>query len=426
MKSMGIPGASKISLLGSAVTAPWAGLLKRLLDIVDMLAKWNEAIIERLYCETNGEVDKPFPVVGDILAIYLVADRLYSGSPQGWYVVSARQLKRPIGTNFYCYAQFHPDIIPIPDLTVPWKGPIDPWIFREKLSLRPIWVRLTTSETNGCSYYNLSDWMKAKRSIHDQAVPGRKAPALSPAKSRPSKRNKRPSKSITPAAHRPSQSSSKKVVRRSWVTQSMPDRKKRRKLDEYVYCTSDSESSSDDNRESIRAIAISLGPILTTGKVQSGFSSGLASTTASVGSTPRAPAKRGADVSSSSVGTMPKYMEEAGWVTLRESTQQELLSLLGAKGDAGASWLVDLSFRLEQAAVFAKCLRNKDRYEGLARAVGGILKRFECLSDAIETLVPVDDVLRAHLEQTETESFTNDVERLTVTLAEHESPFAFL
>jgi hypothetical protein len=120
-------------------------------------------------------------------------------------------------------------------------------------------------------------------------------------------------------------------------------------------------------------------------------------------------------------------MEEAGWVALRESTQQELLGLLSTKNGSAAEWLVELSFRLEQLAVFNKCMRSQDRYEGISRTVGGILKHFECLSDAIETLIPVDDELRAHLEETETQAFTNEVETLSVALADNfESPFAFI
>ena len=388
-----------------------------------MLADWNERIIERLYCETGGEVDKPFPVVGDILAVYMMADRLFEGSPQGWYVVTARQLKKSSGSNFYCYSQFQADIIPIPDNAVPWKGQIDPWLLRSKLSSRPIWVRLSSTEDNGCSYYNLSDWIRAKRTMYDQRSKVRSTPQVqkrtffSPAKTRSRKRTS------TPPA-------SKKTVKRAWRTLSVPrtvqQRKRRKRLDEYVYCDSESLSSSDEDVEPISKLALSLGPILMTGKVHAVCNSGSASTAASAGSTPRPPSKRITE-SSGSLASMPKYMEEAGWVALRESTQQELLGLLSTKNGSAAEWLVELSFRLEQLAVFNKCMRSQDRYEGISRTVGGILKHFECLSDAIETLIPVDDDLRAHLEETETQAFTNEAETLSVALADNfESPFAFI
>ena len=142
-----------------------------MLSIIDALASWSEDIIERLYVKTGGQVDKPFPTRGDILGIHMVANRLYKGSPQGWFIVTARRLQRSktlTRGSFWCYCVFLADIPPIPDLAVPWKGSIDVWTMRDKLSDRPQWIRLTDHEEDGCSYYNLSDWIRAKRSQNDK------------------------------------------------------------------------------------------------------------------------------------------------------------------------------------------------------------------------------------------------------------------
>ena len=62
--------------------------------------------------------------------------------------------------------------------------------------------------------------------------------------------------------------------------------------------------------------------------------------------------------------------------------------------DRNETWTMEVSNRLEEEALFQKCMRNRDRYEGLSRAVLGIIERFESILDSIEMLIAIGPDLR--------------------------------
>lgn len=380
-------------VVAKPVTHSWGPHLVRMLNIVDILARWNAKVVEYLYLATNGQVDKPFPAVGDILAVYLLEGRLFKASPQGWFIITAKQFKASDIKKqpyFWCQAQFHPDIPPVPDFASPWEGVCDQTEVRRRLIGRSIWVRLCATEIDGCSYYNLSDWIKTKRSLYDdKAVRKSTSPQvklLSPTRLTPTVRKRR----------RPRTSSSS----------------------EYIMAISESSSSTESEAEELLSprLALSACPPLfamTTGKMSHGSSLDNTSCSTTASSTANTPRRRtrltdttgyaqgveGALVPVTTVAHTPRYMQHEEWVSLREECQKTILSVLMTKLvtlDA-EPWLIDLSHRLETEAVLTKCQRNRDRYVGLSRAVQGILKQFDRLLDSVETLISVDETLRTQL-----------------------------
>jgi hypothetical protein len=343
-----------------------------MLSVVDPVAYWNERIIEKLYLQTGGQVDKPFPAVGDLLCIYLLEGRLYPGSPQNWFIVFAKRLQKPApkSQNFWCQCDFNPDILPLPDIAVPWRKAFDPWVLRDKVTSRPTWIRLNTDEKHGCSYYNLSDWIKTKRSIYD-AVKVPPTPLKKP------KRNHTNKTLRTPASTRRN--------RRRCV----------RNKDEYLYAESESSSDSDvefpDEPITVGTMHTSswLPTLLTTGKMSSGDTISMSTTAnSSLSSTPRTKRK-----------TAEVVIGYPMWAPLREETQQTILSVIIGKNAELAEevWLAPLVQQIEEEAIFEKSGLNQDRYEGVCRAVLGIIQRFDCFADAVETLVTVSEDLREDL-----------------------------
>ena len=393
MKSMEklIPAVSILE----RITSAWGPLLKRMLDVVDAFAKWNEEVIEQLYIQTGGEVDKPFPAIGDILSIYLVENRLYKGSPQGWFIVEARRFQRMDSPNgfFWCSCTFNADVMPLPDFAVPWKENFDPWLMREKLSNRSVWIRLSSHERDGCSYYNLSDWIKAKRAIMDSK---RALVDLQPSTARIRS-------SYTTPQLRARIPDRRKPARRALSF--TPKKRKRRREDEYVYNDSDTSSSSDVEPPDIEPVEdfSMLFPLFTTGKMSSGFNeygTTISSAVTSVSSTPKGGIQK---ISATQcVREIPKC-DSIAWNCLREETQQAILSSVISKvpEEMDKPWVASLAKQLEHNAVFNRACTSQDRYEGLSRSVLGILQRFECLTDAVETLIPVSDELRCHLQHSQ-------------------------
>ena len=352
------------------MTAPWSPLLTRILRVVDAISSWTEAVIEFLYLETNGQVDKPLPSEGDILAVYLVEGRLFSESPQGWYIIKAKKLKiRDVRQNphFWCQCLFQSDIPPVPDCAVPWRGRVDPWELRDRLQNRPIWVRLCATEISGCSYYNLSDWIRAKRDLYDG-------------------RSRKESRFI------------RRVIMDD--VEESPEKKKRRRrpsrLTEYIrFESASSDSSTVDCLQRrlpiARLIPCEAARLVTTGKMSHGAEEpSSALTTAS--SSPSISHRNG-------MMSLPRYMAAttSSWLQLRQDTKDSILKAIMMKlsaNDRNETWTMEVSHRLEEEAVFEKCMRNRDRYEGLSRAVLGIIERFESILDSIEMLIAIGPDLR--------------------------------
>ena len=372
------------NIQGARITGSWSPLLKRMLDIIDSFARWSEEIIETLYIEKCGEVDKPFPAVDDILGIYLCENRLFPGSPQGWFIVKARRfqkIQQSANPDFWCLCLFNADVPPIPDMAVPWRGAVDIWKIRDKLTGRPIWIRLTSHEMDGCSYYNLSDWIKAKR-VRDDGKSIRLKPM---------------SCSLSAARH--STRPRKKVP----ITR-VPKRRRKagrtHPFDEYVLASdSDAESRSNTNNSDASDVefVVPLFPMLTTGKMSSGTS-----TTATTPQLQPSTSRKliiNADELSSSTDEDIIAATDPSWISLREETRQTLLWALSKKvpGAIEQPWLTELSTKMEEDAIFLKCVLSQDRYEGIARSVEGIIQRFDCLADAVDTLIPVSEETREKL-----------------------------
>lgn len=363
-----------------------------MLDVVDAFSKWNEEMIERLYIQTGGEVDKPFPAIGDILSIYLVEDRLYKGSPQGWFIVKARRFQRvdPSSAFFWCSCSFNADVMPLPDFAVPWKENFDPWLMRDKLSHRSVWIRLSSHDEDGCSYYNLSDWIQAKREMIDS---NRAIVDLQPSTTRiRSTQNTRALRKRVPALRKSGRHS----------LSFTPKTRKRRREDEYIYNDPDSSSSSDvepPDIETVQDISM-LFPLFTTGKMSSGtgqYGGTISSAVTSVSSSPIAGQNR---ISQNQCEGAICDNDSIAWDYLREETQEAIFSSVISKvpGEMDKPWVASLARQLEQVAVFNRACTSQDRYEGLSRSVLGILQRFECLTDAVETLIPLSDELRCQLQ----------------------------
>lgn len=347
------------------MTTSWGPLLTRILRVVDIIANWTEEIVEFLYVGTNGQVDKPLPVHGDVLAVYFVEGRLFTKSPQGWYITKAKSLK--LGdirrnTKFWCQCLFQPDIPPIPDCAVPWRGFIDQWELREKLTNRSMWIRLNSSELSGCSYYNLSDWIRAKRELHD-ALPLENATIGRPRIQRPLLE--------------------RRVTKRQ---------RRRSNFTEYIRnASASSESSSDEKRRPITRLIPSgkSNLMITTGKMCSGDSSSTCTTASSSPIISRRKVRTDGN---------RRYMTEPDWLQIRKQTEESIFESIRSKSKEAdfleTQSIKELSSRLEVDAVYAKCMRNQDRYEGLSRAVLGILAKFDSILDSVEMLIPMDDRLR--------------------------------
>ena len=355
-----------------------------MLNVIDSFARWTDDIIESLYIDNSGEVDKPFPAPGDILGIYLMENRLYPSSPQGWFIVTARKLRRngpSPKADFWCLSLFNADIPPIPDIAVPWHGEVDVWKMRDRLTDRSVWIRLRSHEMDGCSYYNLSDWIKAKRELNEHRSLKRQ-PTSKPGVLKATKPLKKHLKE-TPIKRRTT--------------------KARRMNDEYVHASdSDSESNSSGSETNEPdspdvEFAIPMFPMLTTGKMSSG---NLDSVTTTVATTPKLKSYN-AQIGSDSDEEDQIDASDPSWIPLRDDTQQTVLSMLASKVPEAfdQSWLVDLSRRLEKEAIFTKSDRNQDRYEGISRAVKGIINRFDCLADAVEMLIPIENDTRDKLKK---------------------------
>jgi len=346
------------------VTSSWGPLLKRILKIVDAISGWTEDIIETLYVHTNGQVDKPIPVIGDYLAVYLVEGRLYKNSAQGWYVVQARKFKfgdLSRNPHFWCLCEFSADIPPVPDTAVPWRGLVDPWEQRQKLENRPIWIRLCATEIDGCSYYNLSDWIMAKRIFYD----GKPSMQQSPA-------NDRRVKGV--------------------VCNFKRQRRRTNQLSEYI--TFDSASSESSCSTSSRPMARLL-PMMTTGKMSCGDRSSISTTTSHKKRLEEADENDG-----QSILSMPRYLRKSDWLQLRQNAQGAIFLAIKDKitpSQDQSNLARELSLRLEQETIFSKCKLNQDMYEGLTRSVSGILTRFESIVDSLEILIHVDDKLKEAL-----------------------------
>jgi hypothetical protein len=145
------------------------------------------------------------------------------------------------------------------------------------------------------------------------------------------------------------------------------------------------------------SVLLALGPLFTTGKMSSGVSEPVSiTTTPSLGNTPRRAISSG-EIASPKISEL---LENPTWLSIREDTQQSIIAILSAKAPQAVDqpWLVNLARQLETDAIFANCHFSQDRYEGLTRAVVGIIHRFECLADAVETLIPLQDVIRTKLQ----------------------------
>ena len=358
--------------------------------MVDAIAAWSPRIVEKLYLHTNGQVDKPFPAVGDLLAVYVVESILYPGSPQGWFIVTAKQFKSGnLKTNphFWCHAVFHPDIPPIPDSAVPWHGAVEQNSLRERMGGKSVWLRLCTVEINGCSYYNLSDWIKAKRELYD-------APTL-------------------PCRPRVKAPTALALVNCSPTPRKTP-RRRRRRDNSSEYIIAESVASTESDLSDVEFVDIRPSMFgMTTGKMSHGSAtetSASTSASSSLASTPRRgrqpPMKKVAAGAADPAATaplaqsMPRYMMSSQWLELREETQRSFVQIVMAKTltESPEGWLIELAHQLEAYAVFTKCKGNQDRYIGLSRTVTGVITSFPCLIDSIEAFeMPISDTLREKL-----------------------------
>ena len=428
------------------VTGPWGSLLVRMLRIIDAIELWNTLIVEQLYIRANGQVDKFFPAKGDILAVYLVAGRIYKGSPQGWYIVTAIQFKQGESSTspfFWTRCTFHADIPPVPDTAVPWKGQCDPWLMREKLTNKPMWLRLCSTEDFGCSYYNLSDWVKAKRNadgisptspkcVRDKVVHIEAPATRSCRQSLPNQRSPICTRKRSSALqkHRllvQSGSRSSKIANTTSPSV-FKSKRARSKFSEYILIESSAESSDCDISKASRklqhrkrsgaqssSIFDNTFFTLTTGKMSNYIdTSASTSTSASTRTTPgrhRTSSMTDAVlIPTTSTKYSSRLSKDPKWMELREETCFAFLNLILARLNEtfSSEYAKDISERVEEETVFSKCMHNEDRYIGLRRAVCGILKQFDCLLDSLEMLIPVDDELRQKLNESQNEHDSRD------------------
>ena len=415
------------------MTASWGSLLTRMLNIIDALALWSTNIVEELYVRSNGQVDKPFPDTGDILAVYMVEGRIYKESPQGWYIITAQQFKKGVQANpthFWAQCRFHSDIPPVPDASIPWRGTCDPWLMRDKLRNKALWLRLCLNEDDGCSYYNLSDWIKAKRKFYDRTTLSsvsqlRSENRMSSTPKGMERKRFRVSgtskgsreQSVGSPGENQREGSRTKLMKTGIKKLKSPVsiRRGRTKNSEYITAdnTSESSSSGSDNENNDGPDSqCSLTPNSFFGKTVFRVSTGkvsrsiLTASTSAVSSANITPCKRNRSTilterektfqPALSLKTTSRLLKDPRWIELRDETCTNFLNLIMARlNDSSASPLaVLLSSRIEEEAVFSKCMINEDRYVGLSRAVYGILKQFDCLIDSLETLIPLSDELR--------------------------------